>query len=180
MNAIVRRAVAEDAPSLATVHIETWQAAYRGQLPAAYLDNLSHELAHRTEMWRERIATSKPDSHEIWVAEIDHRVEGFVALGPARDEGGKRTGEVYAIYVHPRNWDQGIGQQLFSRASDRLAARGYATAVLWVLESNARARRFYEIAGWTADGRAKTDRHPDGMEFRDVSYSMRLNRNNEE
>jgi hypothetical protein len=28
--------------------------------------------------------------------------------------------------------------------------------VLWVLPANARARRFYEIAGWVADGSERT------------------------
>jgi hypothetical protein len=28
--------------------------------------------------------------------------------------------------------------------------------VLWVLAGNARARRFYEIAGWVADGAERT------------------------
>jgi ribosomal protein S18 acetylase RimI-like enzyme len=34
----------------------------------------------------------------------------------------------------------------------RLQAEGFATAVLWVLEDNPRARRFYERHGWAASG----------------------------
>jgi hypothetical protein len=40
-------------------------------------------------------------------------------------------------------------------AAGELAAAGFASATLWVLDSNARARRFYELAGWTADGSSK-------------------------
>ena len=32
---------------------------------------------------------------------------------------------------------------------------GFAESVLWVLPGNVRARRFYERAGWTADGAEK-------------------------
>jgi hypothetical protein len=32
-----------------------------------------------------------------------------------------------------------------------LRARGFEPITLWVLEKNERARRFYEIAGWTLD-----------------------------
>lgn len=34
----------------------------------------------------------------------------------------------------------------------------FRTAVLWVLESNERARRFYEVAGWKRDGAVSTER----------------------
>jgi hypothetical protein len=37
------------------------------------------------------------------------------------------------------------------RAESRLAEE-YAEATLWVLEANARARAFYERAGWRHDG----------------------------
>ncbi|WP_430787700.1 hypothetical protein [Actinoplanes sp. G11-F43] len=33
----------------------------------------------------------------------------------------------------------------------------HPAAILWVLESNARARRFYEAAGWVPDGAVKVD-----------------------
>jgi len=42
-------------------------------------------------------------------------------------------------------------------ALSKLAAGEYETAALWVLESNARARRFYTRAFWTADGSAKQE-----------------------
>jgi RimJ/RimL family protein N-acetyltransferase len=38
------------------------------------------------------------------------------------------------------------------RVIARTSAAGYRDIVLWVLEENARARRFYERAGYSADG----------------------------
>jgi ribosomal protein S18 acetylase RimI-like enzyme len=38
-----------------------------------------------------------------------------------------------------------------------LRCRGFDEAVLWVLETNERARRFYEKAGWKTDGQTKTE-----------------------
>jgi len=32
---------------------------------------------------------------------------------------------------------------------------GYETATLWALDTNTRARRFYEIGGWKIDGATK-------------------------
>lgn len=42
-------------------------------------------------------------------------------------------------------------------AEQRLAADGFTHAYLWVVDGNARARRFYEREGWKADGTVKTD-----------------------
>jgi len=179
MNALVRRAAPEDAESIATVHIESWQTAYRGQLPDPYLDQLDLELVRRTEFWRMHIATPRPNT-EIWVACGSAHAEGFAALGPARDADPNSTGEVYAIYVQPRQWNQGLGRALFTHATNRLASLGFSTAILWVLESNARARRFYEIAGWSLDGATKLETLPGGIELREVSYRIMFRHRNEE
>jgi len=82
---------------------------------------------------------------------------------------------IYAIYLVPAAWDQGIGRQLMTAPLGRLGEAGYDQATLWVLDSNARARRFYEAGGWHADGAAKQDesfgqfrRPDDGGEIPDL------------
>ncbi|MGP4115505.1 GNAT family N-acetyltransferase [Streptomyces sp. 4N509B] len=73
-----------------------------------------------------------------------------------RDEAGGRRdepwGEVYALYVLPGFLGRGVGRSLMGRALDALAAAGRPRARLWVLRDNAPARRFYERAGFRADG----------------------------
>ena len=46
----------------------------------------------------------------------------------------------------------GVGRPMMSSAVTELARAGYAAAILWVLDANDRARRFYALAGWTEDG----------------------------
>ncbi|MBA3410314.1 MAG: hypothetical protein H0U15_05600, partial [Geodermatophilaceae bacterium] len=41
--------------------------------------------------------------------------------------------------------------------SVRLSRLEFREAVLWVANGNSRARRFYEAAGWAADGTERTD-----------------------
>jgi len=43
----IRTAVAEDAPGLATVHVRSWQLAYRGLMADEFLDGLSVEERER-------------------------------------------------------------------------------------------------------------------------------------
>ncbi|HEY5275248.1 MAG TPA: GNAT family N-acetyltransferase, partial [Coriobacteriia bacterium] len=65
-------------------------------------------------------------------------------------------GEVRALYVAPDRWRSGAGSALMAKAERLLTDAGFTEAFLWVLEDNARGRRFYEAAGWDADGRTKT------------------------
>jgi GNAT superfamily N-acetyltransferase len=91
--------------------------------------------------------------HRRWpplVAEVDGQIVGFVSVGAGREEGA--DGELYAIYVHPDHWGTGIGRSLIEAGEARLRELGHREAVLWVLEDNPRARRFYEAAGWATDG----------------------------
>ncbi len=176
---ILRPAAAEDARSIATVHIETWQHAYRGQLPDRYLDELGEQLKRRVEFWGGEISNPRSQKHEVWVAGAVAAIEGFVAFGPER-EGAENAGEIYAIYVNPRCWDQGIGRALVMQAERRLAVLGYRAAILWVLESNSRARRFYELAGWARDGKIKLETLPDHIELREVRYRKLLSNRKEE
>ena len=175
----VRRALPQDAEAIAAVHVRTWQIAYRGQLPDHFLEKLTESTDRRIEFWRNEIS-APPHGHEVWVAGHEMQVDGFAAIGPARDEDPKTTAELYAIYVEPKHWNQGLGRALFEHSTRRLAGQGYATAILWVLESNTRARRFYEIAGWAADSGSKIENRHDGIELREIRYRIDLRRENEE
>ena len=75
------------------------------------------------------------------------------AAGPLTPAG--RTGEVgelYALYLLPAWWSAGVGRALMTSVLDALRGARYRRVVLWVLADNARARRFYERAGFTLDG----------------------------
>ena len=74
---------------------------------------------------------------------------------PAEDPEG--AGERSAINLDPDHWGTGAGRELLAAAHAALARLGYAEAVLWVLPGNHRARRFYEVVGWVADGAERTD-----------------------
>lgn len=133
-------------------------------------------VEEREAIWRSGLSDAQP-GQGCFVAEDDGgRTVGFVAFGPVRDEHGPlpaATGEVYAIYVVPEAFGTGIGRELFSGAGEALRERGFRTAVLWVLQSNERARRFYEVAGWNPDGAVTTERI-DCLNYPTVRYRVEL------
>jgi ribosomal protein S18 acetylase RimI-like enzyme len=158
MPVAIREATPNDAEAIAGIHVRAWQAAYRGQLSDEYLDGL--RVDDRLEMHRGALEAPPPD-YRMWVAEDDGRSVGFAVTGKSQDaDAEERTAEVYAIYLEPDRMGTGAGRELFEHAVDDLRERGFRAATLWVLETNERARRFYEIAGWKHDG-AVTSEHVD-------------------
>jgi GNAT superfamily N-acetyltransferase len=157
---VIRPATPDEAEAVARVHVETWQAAYTHVFSDEALAGLS--VADRAEMHRRRPPL---------VAEVDGKIVGFVSVGPSRDEGAE--GELYAIYVDPGHWGTGVGRALVVAGEERMRELGYKDALLWVLEDNPRARRFYETAGWTTDGTTRPIAFL-GVEVPEIRYMKRL------
>jgi GNAT superfamily N-acetyltransferase len=144
----VRPAVENEGWAIGALRIRAWQSAYRGLLSDAVLDGL--QLWE--EMWQELARGERPEER-LWVAFGGGKVVGFCHAGPSRDEDVPvPAGEIHALYVEPDLVGFGVGHPLFERAVADLRERGFETLVLWVLEGAERARRFFEVAGWAADG----------------------------
>jgi ribosomal protein S18 acetylase RimI-like enzyme len=144
----IREAELADAAAIAGVHVASWRWAYRGHLPDETLDAL--DPAARERQWRSAI--SGP-STSVLVAIDRGAVVGFATVGPTDDDDADPgTAQLFAIYLVPEAAGRGIGSVLLGRAEELMRAAGSARATLWVLETNARARAFYERRGWAWDG----------------------------
>lgn len=109
----------------------------------------------------------------VFVAEDAGDVVGFASLGACRDDEG--VGELFAIYVLPRRWGTGAGRALLERGEEFLRGAGFTQAILWVLEGNDRAERFYRAAGWEHDGGRKIESFQ-GAELTEIRYRKPLQR----
>jgi GNAT superfamily N-acetyltransferase len=165
---MIRRATLQDAPALDRLNVRLVQAAYGGQLPDEQLDGPRPE--EQAAAWERGLHRDR-DQDPVLVAEEAGRVVGFAVVGPAQDPEG--AGELYAINVDPDHWGTGVGSALLAAAQAELAQLGYIEAVLWVLPDNARARRFYEVAGWATDGTQRTG-EVRGVVVPEVRYRRRL------
>lgn len=147
---MIRRATPDDAQAIAEVHVASWDAAYRGLIPDEIID--ARTVDARTQMWQEAFAGNAT----ILVLDEDG-VLGFASVGPSEDPFAEGAGELYALYLHADVWSTGRGRQLHDAALDALRTQGFTEAILWVLDTNDRGRRFYERAGWSPDGSEKHD-----------------------
>lgn len=169
-SAVIRPARVEDADGIAEVHVASWRGAYEGLVPQELLDGQSVE--RRSEAWRQMLASGDRMTL-VAVDETTDEVVGFIDVGASRDDDVDATvGELRAIYLRPTAWDRGVGRQLHD-AGMELLRPGFAEATLWVLDSNARARAFYEKHGWHADGATKQDDRGDAV-LSEVRYRLAL------
>src|SRR5690242_17977914 len=121
----IRAVRMQDVPQIAVVHMWSWQAAYRGLLPQAYLDGL--DPAQRISQWERIVSAAGDPGGGTLVADAGGQLCGFVSYGPARDDdaGSRRPGEIYAIYPAPAAWDEGTGRRLTAAALGRLGEAGF-------------------------------------------------------
>lgn len=170
----VRPATRADADAIGVVHVRSWQFAYRGKMPQDYLDGL--DPARRAQVWRRNLEQVQPSRGGVLVAVAKGGgITGFASFGPSRDSDTdpRVTGEVFAIYAAPDAWGTGTGRALMGSTVAELARLGYADAIVWVLDANDRARRFYAIAGWQGGCACKTDGSL-GFDITEVRYRRTL------
>src|SRR5246127_4556415 len=113
---LLRPAEPADAMGVARVHVRSWQVAYRGLLPDAYLDGLRAE----DRAQRYHFGSDDPREPATVVAIDDGTICGFATTAPARDADVAGDGELYALYVDPTWWRHGVGTMLIAAARGRL------------------------------------------------------------
>ncbi|MFJ3927706.1 GNAT family N-acetyltransferase [Streptomyces sp. NPDC090022] len=168
----VREMEAADIEAVAAIRVRGWQAAYAGIVPQTYLDAMSVEGdAAQRRQW---FSQPGQESRNL-VALGDRGPVGWICCGPYRGEvpGPGPVGEVYALYVLPDLIGQGIGRILLDEAHAQMKDQGFEASALWVLRDNHRAQRFYERAGYQADGAAQDDVY-DGITLTELRYQRML------
>ena len=141
----IRVATLQDAGAIARVHVESWRTTYAGIVPAEYLASL--DVGQREVSWREWL----PLDIDVFVAEVDGEVVGFVGGGAIREPVEGVDAELFAIYLLRDAQRRGIGMALLKRLAGSLKARGYRSMMAWVLEDNS-SGEFYSRSGgvWVA------------------------------
>jgi ribosomal protein S18 acetylase RimI-like enzyme len=162
---VLRPASAPDLPAMATVFIAAWRGAYRGVVPDEVIDALDHaelvgELAANPYARTTTVAVDEAGLVVGWArygtdsADDGGGTDGTDGTGEAVAGGAGEAGHLASLYVHPSTAGAGVGSRLLHHALDAMPDR---EVTLWVFAGNRRARRFYERAGFVADGAELTD-----------------------
>jgi len=162
----VRAAVADDARSIAEVHVESWKTTYKGIFPETVLDNLSVEK--REHSWNAALAETNLVT--LVACDAGHRVVGFICGGAERTGQLGCDGELYATYLLEGAQRQGLGTLLIRRFVHELKSRGFTSMAVWVLALNA-SRKFYEALGGQVIGEQQIEQG--GQSFTEIAYGWK-------
>ncbi|WP_306368927.1 GNAT family N-acetyltransferase [Nocardiopsis sp. CC223A] len=149
----IRRAVPADAPAIAAVHVASWHAAYHGLIAREHLANLDADRL--AGIWARRLggALTLPGAGCL-VAEGPDGVVAYSGFVPGTDpdDADRTVADLETFYSLPGVWGTGVNRRLWEETLAAMTAGGTGHGVLWVLEGNARARRFYTATGWRDTG----------------------------
>ncbi|HDR6297215.1 TPA: GNAT family N-acetyltransferase [Bacillus cereus] len=137
----IRRAIKDDIPGIAKVHVDSWKTTYKGIFADEFLENITYE--QREKQW-ENIFQQEDKSQYRFVAEtLDGIIIGFIDGGVERSGAYNCDGELYAIYLLQSYQGMKIGQQLFQALLSECINNDMQSLLVWVVTNNP-SKKFYE------------------------------------
>ena len=119
--------------------------------PEAFSSTVERELGFGEQLWRDRMG-----ANVTLLAWLDSRPVGTVTVlqaGVIGDiDGFAGAWHLVAMWVDPSARRLGVGVQLVTAALDAARSGGAPALLLWVVETNDRARSLYERLGFLATG----------------------------
>lgn len=161
----IRYITKEDNPlEISNIYERSWKFAYKGMIPQDYLDSIP------AGRWADGIHGA---GRSNLVLIENGMMIGTASFGKSRWEKYSDYGEIISIYLLPDFIGKGYGSLLICKCVEELKQRGYHKVLLWVLEENHRARKFYEKTGFIDSG-VFMDANIGGKDVREILYFLTL------
>lgn len=143
MRFAIRPAVIGDAEGIARAHTASWRTSYRGILPDDVLSRI--DVDQRAASWHRVI--QDPAVLTLVAYDTTHGdIVGLCDAGRNRSR-TRHAAEIYRLYFEHHARRHGLGRDMFEHVTDWLRAQRMGSLVIWVLDNNHHARRFYEAMG---------------------------------
>lgn len=160
---IIRKMKYEDIDKIVDININDWKKAYKGIIDDNILDSLNKE--EKIKKWRK----SYNKANTI-VAEENGIVIGYCKYDDEiNNEKYNIDSEIIGLYVDYNKTKMGVGKKMMEYVMNDLKNKNKNRMILWCLEENQNARRFYEsMGGKLIDDEKYYER--DGKKFKEVAY----------
>ena len=160
---LIRKVKYEDIEQIVDINIKDWKKEYRGILDEDILSSLNRD--EKIKKWRKSYKIGN-----VIVAEEDGVVLGFCRYDDnVVYENDNIDSEIIALYVDCDKLGNGIGRKLVEYAMEDLKNKNKTKMVIWCLEKNQNARKFYEKMG----GKLLLDEkyfEKNGKKYKEVGY----------
>ena len=168
-NLIIRKVKYEDIEQIVDINIKDWKKVYKGIIDDEILNNLNRE--EKIKKWREHYNIGN-----VIVAEENGTILGYCRYDDnAIYENTDIDSEIIAIYVDCDKLGNGIGRKLIEYVKKDLKNKNKTKMVIWCLEKNQNARKFYEKMG----GNLLFDEkyfEKEGKKYKEVGYVYNIKR----
>lgn len=144
---LIRRAERTDIEAMAKVVSDSWKAAYSNLISEDDM-KLFANIVWREELFKAGFDVGKP----IYVLLCGDIINGVCSVEKYKNEDFTDSAEIEQFYLAPASIGKGLGSMLMKFILNELAEKGFKYAVLFVMEGNQRAIRFYERNGFKSDG----------------------------
>lgn len=140
----IRRAVASDAATVASLHTASWRDAYAALLDPTYLAGPMED--ERRAVWSDRLGHPDPRRTTLIAETADATAVGFACV--YRDLDPVWGSLIDNLHVLPRMRGERIGAHLVTAVAGCVEPEAELKGIhLWVFEANVRALRFYRRLG---------------------------------
>ncbi len=136
----LRQAVAADIPSLARLHVQTFNETHRSGLPGGP----SNEL--REQQWRDEFGRADDRRFSFVIEDERGELVGFAKGVPHDGSVPGYDGELNKIYLLERVQRQGLGRQLLIAVASRFRKLGVNSMLLFG-DAQSPSNGFYEAHG---------------------------------
>lgn len=147
MATYIRYANKEDVDTMALIHSKSFQQAFKGIIPDDFLkERFSYERL-KDRLYK-GVYEDTVTSCIMYEDDIPVGMQTFIKDTERHDS----EIDIGTICLLPEYWGRNIGIEFIGWGLKELKRKGYIKVVLWVVEENVRARKFYEKVGFEHDG----------------------------
>lgn len=114
----------------------------------AVYDYKPHTIEDRTSWYEKKVN----DGFPVWVFEENNLVVGFATFGPFRAWPAYKYTIEHSVYVHKNHRGRHIGTALLQELIKFANAKGYATLVAGIDDSNEGSKLMHEKLGFNKSG----------------------------
>ena len=159
----IRKVRYDDIEQIVDINIKDWKKVYKGIMDDEILNNLDKN--EKIEKWKKHYNIGN-----VIVAEQKGQVIGYCRYDDnVVYENTDIDSEIIAIYVDCDNLGNGVGRKLVEYVMRDLKSKRKNKMIIWCLEKNENARKFYERMGGKLVNIEKYF-EKDGRKYKEVGY----------
>lgn len=161
----VRKAAASDAVEMAYTKMNAFRESYAETFPAEFIDK-STEFEEMYFAYQRAVIQK---TNTLYVVIYNNVMVGMFSVKDCGDSDyAGRASEICDMYFLPAYWNKGYGKRTFRYIRKTVRSKKHDYMVVWLPKTNTRAKYFFEVCGFAADGESRTVKVSDGFSYEEI------------